>query len=556
MNSLVRACFGVVISLILLLNCGGALQVEPTLDSPTEKAATTAAMPVVPASPTPTVRSQALHHAEGAGRWYPADPLKLRASVAAYVSQASVRPIPGRLLAVIVPHAGYLYSGGVAGYAFRAMKDAGCADRTVVVVGDTHTGNGSAQIAVWAEGAFETPLGAISVDEAAARSIVAADERIEFDRDAFRAEHPVENQLPFVKVVCPGAPIVPVVIRNPSLQNADLLARVLVRAFGESVPLVVASTDLSHYHPYEEARQIDQVALQAIESLDPQAVIESPQRCTELGIAEQPTTMCSQGAVLTAIMFASKMIAGVAAPDDTLHADVLYYANSGDVPTGERESVVGYAAVVLWQDGMRAPAADGFELAFAPYESPDPVPLTPVVQDELLSLARTTVSQYLSTESVPLYRTEDPALLQPMGAYVTYEHEGALRGCLGRLQGDRPAYLNVQYAALAAALGDPRFPPISSAELEELTIEITLLQPMRPIESARDIQIGSDGVLMEVGEDGRAVFLPQVPIEEGWDLEATLVNLCRKAGLPDDAWKRPDARFYAFSGQWFGEDGH
>ena len=307
MKEQTRACTGLAISLVFLLGCGGTPGAEPGFEPIGEPAVTAFPTLIASESPTPTTQSGDVHRAEGAGKWYPADPAKLEASVDAYVSQAQVEPVPGRLLAVIVPHAGYIYSGGVAGYGFRAMQEAGCSDRTIVVIGDTHTGSGSARIAVWAEGAFETPLGAVAVDQAVAQAIVAADDRIEFDRAAFRAEHPVENQLPFIQAVCPGARIVPVVIRQPSLQNAEVLANALAGALGDGPALVVASTDLSHYHPYGEARQIDQVALQAIVSLDPQAVVDSQRRCTDLGIAEQPLTMCSQGAVLTAMIAARRV---------------------------------------------------------------------------------------------------------------------------------------------------------------------------------------------------------------------------------------------------------
>jgi len=518
-------------------------------------------------TPTPTFKPGDVHQAEGAGRWYPADPAKLQAAVDAYVSQAGVDPLPGRLLAVIVPHAGYTYSGAVAGYSFRALQEACGADhigstgpvKVLAVIGDTHTGNGSAEIAVWAAGAFETPLGSIAVDKAVAQALVAADPRIAFDRAAFQNEHPVENQLPFIQAVCPGVRIVPLVIRQPSLENAHLLANALVAAFDERPALIVASTDLSHYHPYAEARQIDEVALQAIVSLDPQAVVDSSRRCTELGIAHEPLTMCSQGAVLTAMIAARQMGANRAA--------VLHYANSGDVPIGDREGVVGYGAVALWQDqsGENAPAS--FALPPTPAEPAEPISLSPGAQEELLALARRSAAQFLTYETFPAFQTDEPALLQPLGAYVTYEKDGLLRGCLGRLVGDLPVYLNVQYAAVAAALADSRFPPITPQELEGLTIEITLIHPIRPVESpgesgdsdeideSDEIKIGHDGVLMRVGEQDGALFLPQVPVEQGWDLEATLLNLCRKAGLPDDAWQRPDARFYVFGGQWFGEKG-
>jgi AmmeMemoRadiSam system protein B/AmmeMemoRadiSam system protein A len=498
-----------------------------------------------------------VHGNDGAGKWYAADPEKLQAAVEAYVQQANVEPIPGRLLAVIVPHAGYMYSGAVAGFSFRALQEAGCADHTLAVLGDTHTGHGSAKIAVWAAGAFETPLGAIPVDEAVARAVVAADERIEFDRQAFEAEHPVENQLPFIQTVCPGARIVPVVIRQPSLQTARILADALVAAFGDRPAQIVASTDLSHFHPYDDARKIDAVALQAIASLDAQAVADSPRRCAELGLGGdasegtgEPLTMCSQGAVMTALIAARQMGAD--------QATILHYANSGDTPIGKRDHVVGYGAVALWQsqDDTSAPTPQsqipGIQFA-ADSEASEPLPLSQQAQEQLLDLARRTAAQFLMTETFPNFYSDDPALLQPLGAYVTYEKAGVLRGCVGRLEADRPVHLNVQYAVVAAALADSRFPPITAKELADLTIEITLLHPLRPVESPDDIQIGQDGVLMRVGADKGALFLPQVPPEQGWDLEATLLNLCRKAGLPDDAWQRDDARFYVFAGQWFGE---
>jgi AmmeMemoRadiSam system protein B/AmmeMemoRadiSam system protein A len=541
-----RRCFVVWLILLAMTACRAVPQTELTttvMPSPSPSITT----PLLSSTPRP----RDVHQAEGAGRWYPAEPVKLQAAVDAYVSQAEIDPLSGRPLAVIVPHAGYLYSGAVAGYAFRALQEADCAgytDSVLAVIGDTHTNNGSAEIAVWAAGTFETPLGSLPVDEAVAQAVVAADPRIQFDRAAFQNEHPVENQLPFIQAVCPGSRIVPIVIRKSSLENAQLLADALVAAFGQRPATIVASTDLSHYHPYDEARLIDEVALQAIISLDPQAVVDSSHRCTELGIAYEPSTMCSQGAVLTAMIAARQMGANQAA--------VLRYANSGDVPIGERGQVVGYGAVAMWQDpsGENVPA--NFALPPAPAEPAEPLSLSPKAREELLSLARRSVAQFLTYDTFPSFHTDDPALLQPMGAYVTYEEkdpQGTLRGCLGRLVGDRPVYLNVQYAAAAAALADPRFPPITPTELEELTIEITLLDPMRQVDSPDDIQIGRHGVLMRVGEEQGALFLPQVPAEQEWDLEATLINLCRKAGLPDDAWQRSEARFYVFGGQWFGE---
>jgi AmmeMemoRadiSam system protein A len=145
-------------------------------------------------------------------------------------------------------------------------------------------------------------------------------------------------------------------------------------------------------------------------------------------------------------------------------------------------------------------------------------------------------------------------MTQPLGAYVTYRHDGTLRGCLGRIDADRPVYQNVQYAAVVAALLDSRFPTITPEELQDLSLEVTLLQPLTPVAGPDEIELGRDGILMRVDDDHSALFLPQVPLEEGWDLETTLSHLSRKAGLADDAWQDRGTRFHVFKAEWFGED--
>lgn len=540
-----------ILVLLLLVAACRAAPTEPPTNEPAltpSKPTTPPPTPTAQASPvlTPTVDPRDVRRAEGAGQWYPGDPDRLRKAVDVYLDQAEVDELPGRIHAVIVPHAGYLYSGAVAGHSLRALRNAGCTECTIAVIGDTHTGNGSADIAVWANGAFETPLGRVLVDAEVAQAVVDGSPRIEFDRAAFRSEHPVENQLPFIQVACPGARVVPIVIRKPSLANAQVLADALVAAFGDLPALIVASTDLSHYHPYDEARRIDEVALQAIASLDPQAVVGSTQRCAELGLQGVRSTMCSQGAVLTAIMATQQMGANRAA--------VLHYANSGDSPIGDRTGVVGYGAVAIWQAENTAGNPNSFTVPPAGLGANATVSLSPEAREKLLALARRSAEQFLTSETFPAFHTDDPAMLQPLGAYVTYEKEDMLRGCLGRLEADRPVYLSVQFAAAAAAVADSRFRPITPEELKTLTIEITLLHPMREVDGPEEIRIGRHGVLMRVGADDRALYLPQVAVQQGWNLEETLANLCLKADLPEDAWQAENARFWVFEGEWFGEE--
>ena len=188
--------------------------------------------------------------------------------------------------------------------------------------------------------------------------------------------------------------------------------------------------------------------------------------------------------------------------------------------------------------------------------------LTEAQRTGLLKLARTTIAEYLKTGNVPDYRTDAPALTRPAGAFVTLEENGdpstglraSLRGCIGRMEADdTPLYRVVQEMAVAAAISDPRFPPLTAEELDKVSIEISVLSPLHRINDIQDIQVGTHG-LMIVKDGRRGVFLPQVPVEQGWGREEYLDNLCGKAGLPPDCW-HADATLYSFTAVVFGEEG-
>jgi AmmeMemoRadiSam system protein A len=177
--------------------------------------------------------------------------------------------------------------------------------------------------------------------------------------------------------------------------------------------------------------------------------------------------------------------------------------------------------------------------------------LGPADQRQLLAFARRTIERWFATQTVPLARGFAPAARRPQGAFVTLLERGELRGCIGRMQPDLPLAQVVGTMALGAAFQDPRFPPLEQRELADVEIEISALTPLTRIPGPEAIQIGRDGV--EIRKGGRtAVFLPEVPVEQGWDRNALLEHLCLKAGLPKDAWKR-GAEFYAFRSVMFRE---
>jgi AmmeMemoRadiSam system protein A len=253
------------------------------------------------------------------------------------------------------------------------------------------------------------------------------------------------------------------------------------------------------------------------------------------------TCACGEGPVLVAMMTAKKLGAN--------HATVLKYANSGDTPFGDRDQVVGYAAVVFWRGEGNAPAF------VAPTPAPVPagsVPLTEEDRQTLLRLARQTLAQFLADETVPWHVPTSPGLLQERGIFVTLTRHGQLRGCRGNLVGGKPLYLGVQQMSIASALEDPRFPPVAQDELDELQIEISVLGPLESVADMDGIQVGVHGLVIVKG-DKQGVLLPQVPVQEGWDRAGFLEGLCRKAELPAGCW-RQGAQLYSFTAEVFGEE--
>ncbi len=180
--------------------------------------------------------------------------------------------------------------------------------------------------------------------------------------------------------------------------------------------------------------------------------------------------------------------------------------------------------------------------------------LSPEDKKILLAVARQSLHDYLSQRRLPDPRTDRPALLQPRAAFVTLRRHdtGELRGCRGESQARRPLIESVTLMAVASAVDDPRFPPVTLDELPRIIIEINALTPLKPI-TPEEIEIGRHG-LMIVREANAGLLLPEVPARYGWDVETFLRALCRKAWLPDDAWRDPNARLFAFESEVWEEN--
>jgi len=461
-----------------------------------------------------------------AGTWYPGDAVVLRADIKRYISDVDGDGIGGALVGMVVPHAGYMYSGSVAAYAYR-MVEGGDFDR-VVIIGPSHRASFRGVSAYGGDG-YETPFGVVPVDTELRDALLAHDSVISTVTDAHRQEHSVEIQLPFLQARLGAFTFLPLVMGSQDEETCLKLAAALYEITQEEKVLIIGSSDLSHFHRYEAAVKMDHRVVQHLKNMDAEALLDD--------LEDGECEACGGGPMSVAMMV-SKMRGAD-------HAKVLCYANSGDV-TGDRRSVVGYAAAVFFKGGAKD--ARTRESATSGNKK-----LTTAERKRLLSLARESISSRLDRGSLPEVHHSTQSLAEKRGAFVTLKKGGRLRGCIGYIEARTPLAETVRDMAQAAAFDDPRFPPLKADELDEITIEISALTPLKRLEDVTDIIIGVHGLYIVSGFHA-GLLLPQVATEQGWDRTTFLEETCRKAGVSRDAWQSDDTTVYCFSADVFGED--
>ena len=461
-----------------------------------------------------------------AGSWYPGNASRLQQEVQAYLSQASVADFQGQLVALISPHAGYRYSGQVAAYAYKILEKQKFA--TVVVIAPSHRSYFRG-VSVYDLGGYRTPLGVVPLDRELIASLKEREARIQYVPEAHSQEHSLEIQLPFLQVLLRDFKLVPLVMGNQDFVTCQWLAEAVAGCIEKNRSvLVVASSDLSHFHPYKQAKKLDQVVLDEVGEFDPRGLSDS--------LAQGKCEACGGGPMVTAMLIARRLGAN--------NGRVLNYANSGDV-TGDHSSVVGYMAAALWDDPKATKEKNpqgqrvGVDLGLNPGE-----------KAELLKIARDVVESHCRGKKPPQPVVESSTLNEPRGAFVTLHKDGKLRGCIGQIRAEKPLIETIVEMAEAAAFRDPRFPPVTSEELGQLEYEISVLTPLRRIKNVEEIQVGIHGIYMRRGASS-GLLLPQVATEWGWDRTTFLKHTCTKAGLPEDAWKDKKTEIYVFSADVF-----
>jgi len=477
-------------------------------------------------------QSQTLHNRQPvvAGSFYPSDPSDLSTMLKGFFDKAPVAEHSGTVVALISPHAGYVFSGQVAAASYKQL------DRTrhfdhVFLIGPSHYVhlNGAS---IYNIGNYETPLGEVKVDTVLASRLIEDHSFFEYYPAVHSQEHSLEVQLPFLQYwLKEDFQVVPIVIGSQDPAMAKKIAKAL-KPYFKPENLFVISTDLSHYPTYDHARIADEHTLEAVVSGEPKRLLHALRKNEERGYPNLLTSMCGWPGVLTLL--------DITEGRKDIHYHKVLYMNSGDTHYGDHSRVVGYGSVMVTQETAGEPDPKEY--------------LSREDKMNLLRIARRTLEEKIKHHRLPDIDTTgfSKTLLKPAGAFVTlHTHAGQLRGCIGRFRPNEPLCLVVRDMAVAAALQDNRFPPVMPDEVDDLDIEISVLTPLKRIHSIDEFKLGRDGIYMI--KNGRSgTFLPQVADNTHWTREEFLGHCARdKAGIGWDGWK--DAELYTYQAIVFSE---
>jgi len=484
-----------------------------------------------------------------AGSFYPGEPSELAKMIAQMLAKAEKPIVDGDIVGLVVPHAGYVYSGPVAAFGFKAIQ--GLDYKDVIVIAPCHV-EAFPGAAVYPGKAYRTPLGDIEINKELSEKIAKGSKMVELSDKGHRftgrgGEHSLEVELPFLQTMLDDFNLVAVVMGAQDMQTCRGLAESIYKNCKDrNDVLLVASSDLSHFHDYNTAISLDSRVVDLINSYD------YDQLYTEL--EQQKIEACGGGPIIT-VMIASQMMGAES-------ARVVKYANSSDV-SGDKSRVVGYLAAVFSKEdkGTKIHEIDEDALSSDNNETSG-VEINPASavdfglnDDEkqlLLNLARESIKSVLEKRRLQQDESEYSGVLtEKRGAFVTLTIDGRLRGCIGYIRAVKPLYETIAEMAAQAAFHDPRFPALTISEFNSIDIEISVLTPMIIEKNPENVVVGRDGLYIVRGYNS-GLLLPQVPVENNWDRETFLDQTCIKAGLPPGAWNEAGTQIYRFQADIFG----
>ena len=454
-------------------------------------------------------REPVVRPATQANRFYEGNAQRLSQEVDSFLTLHQGRSGSQQVAALIVPHAGYYYSGNVAASGYMTL-DPKKQYKRIFLLGPSHH--------EWLDGAsvnteadyYATPLGNVRVDRETAEKLTMADSVFFYRPEAHDREHCLEVQLPFLqRRLGDVPPIVPIIISTNDFQKLKRMADALKPYFTDE-NLFIISSDFSHYPTYEDACEVDARTGKAIESGSVERFIETIEANARSGKLNLATSACGEFAIVTLMLML----------DSQYEVKHLMYQNSGDIGDTDHSRVVGYHSFAILR---------GEEKTFS---------LSDEEKRMLKTIAYESINERLKVKDIP------STLHQKCGAFVSLHKHGRLRGCIGHFGEDTPLYEIVAEMARAAAFEDPRFTPVSREELDDIDIEISVLTPMRRIQSLDEFELHRHGIYIRKGYRS-GTFLPQVADEVNWTKEEFVGHCSQdKAGLGWDGWR--DAELYVY----------
>lgn len=450
-----------------------------------------------------------------AGTFYPATATALKNQISNLFGKTTKVP-ETEVAALIVPHAGYVFSGEVAASAY-AKLDRQAQYKNIFIIGASHLKHFNG-VSIYPKGYYITPSGEVKINDETASQLMEKNKFIYYDEEADQNEHSLEVQLPFLQYwLYNDFKIVPLIMGSDDPSLCKKLAETLKPWFN-SENLFVISTDFSHYPSYEMACKTDAETAGAIVSNDYEQLIKNCYKNKNSLTKNLLTGLCGAAAVQTLLY--------ITHGNTEISFEKIIYKNSGDVPDGDKNRVVGYWAI-------------------AANRTNNVLCITETEKRALLKLARESISGYLKNNKNTLPKSGFSGILnEKYGAFVTLKKEGKLRGCIGRFDPNLPLYQTIEEIAIAAATCDSRFERVTIEELNQIEIEISILTLLKKIDSIDQIQLGKHGIYIKKGLYS-GTFLPQVAVETNWTKEEFLGHCARdKAGIGWDGWKTGELYTY------------
>ena len=452
-----------------------------------------------------------------AGVFYPDSEREIREMAGPWVHPVKEGPAPQ---ALIVPHAGYVFSGEVAASAFNRIPK-GHTYKRIFLIGPSHRVGFSGASVDTLYASAQTPLGLVPIDVELGKELIrVGDGAFTCRSDAHDKEHCLEVQLPLLQMVFKTMPpIVPIVVGTHRLDILQNIAEHLKPYFNEE-NLFVISSDFSHYPSYKDAKVSDQYLADAITRGGLEVFLNALMYLDKKDFPGEDTAACGASAIAILLSIMDAQGRG------QFTAEHVMYRNSGDSPYGDKDGVVGYNSIVFTRTEK---------------------PLFTFTKEEkqgMVAAARSAIYKSLGLEYNGAANPVGILKEKGYGVFVTLYLDGSLRGCIGRFTSETTLQATIQEMALSAAFSDPRFPALSKKEAPEVEIEVSVLSPLKRIQSIDEFKLGRDGIYMIKGYH-HGTFLPQVATETGWTTEEFLGHCARdKAGIGYYGWK--DAELYTY----------